>query len=129
MKKRVDHTVALSRQAVALFQDLPRTGDRVFGDLGDEALRDALAAVMAQAGREWDDRQTGKVVVPHGLRASFATCAGEYRLRGRADRRGASARGVQRGAASVPARRQGGTAARDDAALGGSPRRIEKGGC
>ena len=78
MKKRVDHTVALSRQAVALFQDLPRTGDRVFGDLGDEALRDALAAVMAQAGREWYDRQTGKVVVPHGLRASFATCAGEY---------------------------------------------------
>ena len=53
-------------------------GDRVFGDLGDEALRDALAAVMAQAGREWRDRQTGKFVVPHGFRASFGTWAGEH---------------------------------------------------
>jgi integrase len=78
MKKRLDHTVALSRQAVALFQALPRQGDLVFGALGDEALRDALAAVMVAAGREWCDRQSGKVIVPHGFRASMATWAGEH---------------------------------------------------
>ena len=77
MKKRLDHTVALSRQAVALLQRLPRTGDLVFGDIGIQALRDGLAAVMGRAGREWYDRQTGKLIVPHGFRASLVTWAGD----------------------------------------------------
>ena len=79
MKKRKDHTVAtLSQQAVALFQSLPRTRDLMFGDLGDEALRDALAAVMTRTGRECRDHRTGKVIVPHGFRASLGTWADEH---------------------------------------------------
>lgn len=49
----------------------------MFGDLGDAASRDALAAVMATAGREWCDRQSGKLIVPHGFRDSLGTWAGE----------------------------------------------------
>ena len=49
----------------------------MFGDLGDEALRDAVLAIMEKAGREWRDRQRGKIVVPHGFRASIATGMGE----------------------------------------------------
>lgn len=50
----------------------------MFGDLGDEALRDALAAVITRAGRECRDHETGKVIVPHGFRASRGTWAGEH---------------------------------------------------
>jgi integrase len=77
MKKRKDHTVTLSQQAIALFQSLPRAGDLVFGALDANALRDALAVVMTEAGREWRDRQSDKLIVPHGFRSSFGTCAGE----------------------------------------------------
>ena len=41
-------------------------------------MRDALAAVITRAGRECRDHQTGKVIVPHGFRASRGTWAGEH---------------------------------------------------
>ena len=49
----------------------------MFGSLPDEAMLDALAAVIGQAGREWYDRKSGKLIVPHGFRSTMATWAGE----------------------------------------------------
>jgi hypothetical protein len=46
--------------------------------VGGEALCDALYEVMARTGREWRDREYGKLIVPQGFRTSFETWAGEH---------------------------------------------------
>lgn len=74
MKKGNEHTVLLSRQAIALINGLP-PANLLFGEAAENMLREATAEVMAAAGREFRDRKTGELIVPHGFRASFGTWA------------------------------------------------------
>jgi integrase len=74
MKERVAHTVPLPRDAVAIFQSLPRCGELVFGELGANDLRE-LALAKCLRIKPYYDQQSGKLVVTHGFRASLSTWA------------------------------------------------------
>jgi integrase len=73
MKKGNEHCVLLSQQVIRLFRELPHAVKLVFGENAEDVLREAVAEVMAEAGRKWQDRKTGELITPHGFRASFAT--------------------------------------------------------
>jgi integrase len=73
MKERTAHSVPLTAPAVAMLQGLAKDGELVFGRLGDNDLREALAAVVKAAGRVWKDKDSGKPVGVHGMRAALST--------------------------------------------------------
>ena len=75
MKGGEEHRVPLSRAALELLTDMPRSGPLVFGDgtmLQDHALRRQVLAKL----RPGTSKLTSSVTA-HGFRGSFKTWAGE----------------------------------------------------
>lgn len=80
--RKRDHVVPLTRQAIAILDDLPTDADYLFpgGNQGEALSNAAMAAVIdrmnedrAKAGLpKWVDPQQGnREVVPHGFRSTF----------------------------------------------------------
>jgi integrase len=82
MKNRREHRVPLSRAALDVLQRMAtiRSGDFIFfGTQSKRPLSDAAAtALIERMGKEraWLDPRDGRVIVPHGFRATFKTWAG-----------------------------------------------------
>lgn len=74
MKKRRNHVVPLSWQAVDLLKRQPRQG-KLFADVSDKSLLEAIADVAAIIG-PLQDAVTGKDIVVHGFRSTFSSWSG-----------------------------------------------------
>ncbi len=96
MKMKREHRVALSPDAIALLDQVPRAADQplVFwaargGTLSDMTLSKVMRDMQAEAERAaakagldpdragWRDAKSGRPAVPHGLRSSFRDWAAE----------------------------------------------------
>jgi integrase len=77
MKGGEEHRVPLSRAALELLTDMPRSGPLVFGDDGGKMLQDhALRRQVLARLRPGASKLTSSVTT-HGFRGSFKTWAGE----------------------------------------------------
>jgi integrase len=77
MKGGEEHRVPLSRAALELLTDMPRSGPYVFGDGGGKMLQDhALRRQVLAKLRPGASKLTSSVTT-HGFRGSFKTWAGE----------------------------------------------------
>lgn len=83
-KAGIEHRVALSDDAVALLNELPRFAgaDLVFpsptgGVMSDATLAAVVKRMHADGGNYTDPKRGGRVVVPHGFRSTFKDWASD----------------------------------------------------
>ncbi|MFZ5534033.1 MAG: tyrosine-type recombinase/integrase [Pseudomonadota bacterium] len=80
--RKRDHVVPLTREAIAILDDLPKDADFLFpgGNLGEPLSNAAMAAVIDRMNEDrvkaglskWVDPQQGnREIVPHGFRSTF----------------------------------------------------------